>query len=139
MARLPFATIRRLDANDAAIFRDLRLRALREDPVPFLASYEDEIVLTVDDFAARLGSSDGATAVLGAFRDDELVGTLGFYRHRASKAKHRVSLWGMYVVPEERGRRLGSALLNEAIEQLRSLGDVEQIELSVVKSAPAAR
>lgn len=139
MALLPFATIRRLDASDAATFRDLRLRALREDPVPFLASYEDEAALTVDDFAARLGSSDAATAVLGAFLEDKLVGTLGFYRHRASKAKHRVSLWGMYVTPEERGRRLGGALLSEAIEQLRSVGDVEQIELSVMKDAPAAR
>lgn len=68
-----------------------------------MASYEDESVLAVEDFATRLRSSDDANAVLGAFVADKLVGTLGFYRHRASKANHRASLWGMYVAPEERG------------------------------------
>lgn len=131
--------IRTLAPEDASIFRALRLRGLREDPIPFLSSYKEEVDRSVEDVASRLRASDPATRVLGAFRHGTLVGTLGSYRHAQLKARHRANLWGMYVAPEERRCGIGKALLSGAIEQLRAVGDVEQIELTVVTSAHAAR
>jgi ribosomal protein S18 acetylase RimI-like enzyme len=131
--------IRTLAPEDASAFRALRLRALLEDPIPFLSSYEEEADCSVEDVAIRLRASDPATRVLGAFRHGALVGTLGSYRHALLKARHRANLWGMYVAPEERQRGIGNALLSMAIKQLRALGDIEQIELTVVTSAHAAR
>jgi ribosomal protein S18 acetylase RimI-like enzyme len=93
----------------------------------------------VDDFASRLRTSDPAIQVLGAVRNGLIVGTLGFYRHAQTKARHRVSLWGMYVAREERRRGIGKALLDGAITRLRSVGDVEQIELTVVQTEEPAR
>ena len=45
----------------------------------------------------------------------------------------------MYVAREERRRGIGKALLDEAIARLRSVGDVEQIELTVVQTEEPAR
>jgi ribosomal protein S18 acetylase RimI-like enzyme len=130
--------IRTLAPEDASVFLALRLRALREDPIPFLSSYEEEEDRSVEDVAAHLRESDPATRVLGAFRRGILVGTLGSYRNALLKARHRATLWGMYVAPEERRRGIGKVLLSMAIKQLRALGDIEQIELTVVTSQLAA-
>ena len=135
----PSLLVRALRDDDAGIFRELRLRALREDPVPFLASYKEDAALTVEDVARRLRASAVGTEVLGAFREGVLVGTLGFYRHGQIKAQHRVSMWGMYVVPEERRGGIGRALVLEAISRIRIIGDVEQVELTVVTSEEPAR
>jgi RimJ/RimL family protein N-acetyltransferase len=131
--------IRVLREDDAAVFRELRLRALREDPIPFLASYEAEAVLTVQDVASKLRAGAVGTDVLGAFREGVLIGTLGFYRHGPIKARHRASLWGMYVAPEERRQGIGKALILEAISRLREIADVEQVELTVVAGEHPAR
>ena len=135
----PLVEVRALSEADAGAYREIRLRALHEDPVPFLTTYEEEAARSVDDFVSRLRTCDPATQVLGAFRDGLVVGTLGFYRHAHTKARHRVSLWGMYVAREERRRGIGKALLDGAIARLRSVGDVEQIELTVVQTEEPAR
>jgi peroxiredoxin/ribosomal protein S18 acetylase RimI-like enzyme len=124
--------VRALEAVDATAFRGLRLRALREDPGAFLTTHDEDAASSVEEFAARLKASTPGTEVLGAFRGDELVGSLGYYRHVRLKAHHRVTLWGMYVAGEERRRGVGRALVEEAVRRLRALGDVEQIELAVV-------
>jgi peroxiredoxin/RimJ/RimL family protein N-acetyltransferase len=131
--------VRPLHEGDAAAFRALRLRALREDPAPFLSTYEEEEGRSVEHFAARLAASTPGTGVLGAFRGETLIATLGFSRHAAVKAHHRVLLWGMYVAPEERRHSVGKALVLQAITLLREPGDVEQIELTVVTREVAAR
>src|SRR5579859_2906065 len=77
--------VRVLVEGDASAFRELRLRALREDPVPFLTSYEEDASRSLDDFAARLRASSPGTEVLGALREGKLVGTVGYYRHTAKK------------------------------------------------------
>src|SRR5260370_19590837 len=58
MAKPGETEIRTLSEEDAAVFRDFRLRALRDDPIPFLASYEEDVVSSVQDFAARLPATD---------------------------------------------------------------------------------
>jgi peroxiredoxin/GNAT superfamily N-acetyltransferase len=124
--------VRALEEADAAAFRALRLRALSEDAAAFLATHDEDAASAVADFGARLRASTPGTEVLGAFRGDGLVGILGYYRHAARKARHRVTLWGMYVAGEERRRGVGRALVEEAVTRLRAIGDVEQIEIAVV-------
>jgi ribosomal protein S18 acetylase RimI-like enzyme len=131
--------VRPLLPADAAALQALRLRALREDPLPFLASYDEEARQTVEAIAERLQAGTPGTEVLGAFGGHALRGMLGYYRHQPVKARHRASLWGMYVAPEERRRGTGRALLEEAIARLRRLDGIAQIELTVVEAAEPAR
>jgi ribosomal protein S18 acetylase RimI-like enzyme len=131
--------VRPLLPAEAAALQALRLRALQEDPLPFLATYDEEARQTVDAIAERLRASAPGTEVLGAFRGHALCGMLGYYRHQPAKARHRASLWGMYVAPEDRRRGTGRALLEEAIARLRRADGVAQIELTVVEAAEPAR
>jgi ribosomal protein S18 acetylase RimI-like enzyme len=131
--------IRPLGPEDAHAFRTVRLRALQMDPTAFLSSYEEEAHRSLGEFAERLRDDDPAVQVLGAFAGQDLVGTLGFYRLPLLKARHRASLWGMYVAPEQRRRGIGRTLVDEALRRLRAVGTIEQAELTVVSTADAAR
>ncbi len=135
----PGVSIRPLGPEDAALFREVRLRALRDDPTPFLSTHDEESSRTVEEVARRLSTPDPARGVLGAFRAAALVGTVGFFRHEAKKARHRATLWGMFVAREERRRGVGAALLEAAIARLRAVDDIEQVELAVVTTEVGAR
>ena len=139
MKASPAPLVRLLHEGDAAAFRTVRLRALREDGGPFMTSYEEDQARPVAEFAARLAASSPGTGVVGAFRGDTLIGTIGFSRHGAAKARHRVLLWGMYVAPEERRHSVGRALILQAVAILRGVEDVEQVEVHVFTREEAAR
>jgi ribosomal protein S18 acetylase RimI-like enzyme len=132
--------IRFLNTQDIVIYRDLRLQALIESPTAFGSSYEEESCFSLTDFAARLRPHDDSTnGIFGAFGDkDRLIGMLGFSREKRLKRAHIGSLWSMYVLPENRGRGVGSALLDRALSYAQCLGNLRQIVLSVTTNNLAA-
>ena len=107
--------IRLLTPEDALSFRELRFRALRDHPDAFGSSYEEAANLSVEETAERLKSSPDAL-ILGAFdAAGKLVGMVGFYREKGVKKRHKGVIWGMYCLPECRGKGVGKALLAEAV------------------------
>ncbi|WP_437667091.1 N-acetyltransferase family protein [Sorangium sp. So ce1182] len=134
-------SVRRLTDADAAELRALRLRALREEPDPFLTTFDEDQARPLEDLVARLRQQSDASdsAVLGALEAGALVGMLGFYRDAHRKARHRVNLWGMYVAPEARGRGHGRALIDAALSRVAAIPGVEQVHLSVSVTSEAAR
>ena len=68
--------IRKLRPDEAGLFREIRLEALRRNPEAFGASFEIEDAKPLDWFADRLSRFD----VFGAFRGPELLGIAGFAR-----------------------------------------------------------
>ncbi|MBD2108710.1 GNAT family N-acetyltransferase [Nodosilinea sp. FACHB-13] len=132
--------IRFLNSEDIAAYRDLRLHALKESPTAFASSYEQEAQFSLADFAARLRpNNDAAGGIFGAFSDrTQLIGMLGFSREHRPKRAHVGSLWSMYVLPEFRGQRVGSSLLDRAIAHARGLDGLRQIVLSVTAGNVAA-
>jgi GNAT superfamily N-acetyltransferase len=130
--------IRGLNAEDAQAFHALRLRSLREHPEAFGSAYEDECSFPIERVMERLqNSSDKLT--LGALIDDELVGFVSFVRYLGRKTRHRAMLASMYVIPEARGRGIGSALLNGVIHHARALSDLEELILAVTVGNETAR
>lgn len=124
--------IRILTEKDADLYFALRLRALKEEPEAFGASYEETRVMPRIEIETRLECSDNAF-VFGAF-DSELVGMIGFFRRKGIKARHKGCVWGMYTVKEARGRGLGRALMDRLIIRAKELPGIEDILLSVVTS-----
>lgn len=131
--------IRPLTATDAVRFQPLRLRALREHPEAFASSFEDEQSLSLETIATRLQQSSPERYSLGAFDEEELSGLLYFRRWEGQKLRHRASIGGMYVPPEYRGRRIGKALLLDAIARARALSGVEDLVLAVTVGNTQAR
>ena len=127
--------IRRLLPADAALYRDIRLEALRLSPESFGSAYETENVHPVGWFAERL--AHGA-AIIGAFRDGELAGIVGFIAAQGPKQQHKGMLVGMYVRQQARCAGVGRLLVESALEL--AVQSVELVQLAVVKgNEPACR
>jgi ribosomal protein S18 acetylase RimI-like enzyme len=131
--------LRPLTAADAEAYQALRLRSLREHPEAFAPAVEEEQTASLETVARRLERSSTEGYILGAFEGEKLVGILTFRRWEGLKIRHRASIGGMYVSPESRGRGIGKALLEEAIEQARALTGVEDLILAVTVGNARAR
>ncbi|HEY6195671.1 MAG TPA: GNAT family N-acetyltransferase [Candidatus Eisenbacteria bacterium] len=129
--------IRPLLPADAADFHALRLRGLREVPSAFGSSYEEEHDRPVEAVAERIATNrDGF--ILGAFEGVTLVGIVGMQREPHLKHAHKMVLWGMYVVPDARGRGVGRQLVDEALRQAFARPGIRQVNLGVnAANAPA--
>jgi len=132
--------IRLLGPEDFDRFWSVRLQALQECPGSFGASYEESKALTRDEAIVRLSPQDGGF-VLGAFLHEnaELVGILGFVRNHGAKNRHRGVIWGVYVVPQARGRGVARALMVRALEQCGALEHLEIVLLTVSSGNHPAR
>jgi RimJ/RimL family protein N-acetyltransferase len=125
--------VRRLEADDVADYRELRLEGLTSHPEAFGASWKDESAKPASWWAERLETS----TVFGGWIDESpLLGVAGFHVNGAAKRRHRGILWGMYVRPAARGSGLAASLVQRVIEQARPL--VEEISLTVVASNATA-
>jgi RimJ/RimL family protein N-acetyltransferase len=125
--------LRRLEADDVADYRELRLEGLESHPEAFGALWEDESARPAAWWAERLETS----TVFGGWIDESpLLGVAGFHVSGAAKRRHKGILWGTYVRPQARGTGLAASLVQRVIEQARTL--VEEINVTVVASNAAA-
>ena len=132
--------VRRLTEADAEAFWNIRLRALRDNPESFGASYEEILERGIAGVTQGLRKSDTAPddATFGAFEGSTLVGIANFQREEGIKRHHKGVIWGMYVPQELRGKGVGKALLEAAIAYARTLPGLEQINVSVVITSKEA-
>jgi RimJ/RimL family protein N-acetyltransferase len=122
--------IRELGPDDAAEFKALRLKGLKEEPDAFGSSFEESEAVPIATFAERIASNQNGF-VLGAF-DKAMVGMTGFYRYKdGKKSEHKGVLWGVYLLPEYRGKGIAKRLLLGVIEKARKLPGIELIHLGV--------
>ena len=129
--------VRRLTPDDAQIYRQVRLRALREEPTAFSSSYDEERDLPEAVTADRLRAlPDRGT--FGAFDEDRLVGIVTLAREDRAKLRHRGMIFGMYVAPEMRGKGVARQLLSEALALARSVPGLLLVSLGVNAENAAA-
>jgi ribosomal protein S18 acetylase RimI-like enzyme len=130
--------IRQLTRADAESFWRFRLLALESEPAAFGESAAEHKKQTVESFAHRLDAGD-ESFVLGAFEGQELVGVAGFYREAREKQRHTGHIWGVFVSPGYRNRKIGRALILGIIERSRSLPGLKKIRLTVSAAQTNAR
>ena len=129
-----------LDAQHAAAYQQLRLRALVESPTAFSASYSDEASRTLEETIARVTpAADGSKCVLGAFVDEQLAGMLTFVRPTRPKLQHCAEFAGMMVAPEFRRQGIGAALVEAGLALARAADGVRQLKLTVNARNAAAQ
>ena len=119
------------------MYRELRLRGLREHPEAFTSSFEEDAAKPLAATEARL-AADGDTLMFGAFVDGMLAGGIGLSRERRLKNRHKADIVAMYVLPDHARRGIGRALLAHAIAHARDAG-IEQLTLTVTQGNAAAR
>lgn len=119
--------IRRLEVSDAPVYRELRLRGLREHPDAFTSSFEEENLRSLAETEKRL-SPTSETVMWGAFVEGTLAGVVGMTRETRLKNRHKATMVAMYVAPEYGGQSLGLALVQTVIQATKAA----QVELLVL-------
>jgi RimJ/RimL family protein N-acetyltransferase len=117
--------IRRVEAGDWELLREVRLRALQEDPDAFLATHAQESRFADEQWQARAAQSNGASFVV-----EGTGGAEGLVTGIVDTDPATVFLVGMWVAPELRGGGAASELVAHVIEWARARGS-ERVCLSV--------
>ena len=133
--------IRELSEDDALKYRTLRLRALKEHPTAFVSSYEEQKDWPLETFAQRIRRSfDSVDSFnLGCFVDEDLVGTVGFFREEGPKRMHIGKIVGMHVAAEHQGYGYGRSLLAEALGRARQMAGLAVIQLAAESTNEPAK
>lgn len=131
-------TIRRLTPDDAPMFRELRLRALREHPEAFTSDWADANARPLEESRQRLASSE--VPFWGAFDEGgALVGMVGLDCPSRAKQRHQGTVVAMYVAREAAGGGLGRALLRALVVHAVAIG-LSDLVLTVTEgNVPALR
>jgi ribosomal protein S18 acetylase RimI-like enzyme len=122
--------VRRLRHDEAALLRDVRLRALREAPGAFATSFEEARGWSAErwDEMAREGAAGESQVAFVALDDERAVGLVfGWLRDDVPGSVWLARLW---VDPSVRRGGLGARLIDAVAGWARELG-ATRLDLSV--------
>lgn len=128
--------IRTLGADDAEAYRALMLEAYGVYPQAFTSSVTERAAMPLSWWETRLKSP--LDCLLGAFDGDELAGIVGLAFEPREKARHKVTLFGMYVNAGHQRNGLGRRLVEAALEEARKQPRLKLIQLTVTAGNDAA-
>jgi len=128
--------IRPLDADDAQAYRALMLEAYGAYPQAFTSSVAERAAMPLNWWEKRLDSP--LDRLLGAFEGDQLAGIVGLAFEPREKARHKVTLFGMYVTQAYQQRGLGRELVEAALAEARGQKRLKLIQLTVTAGNEAA-
>lgn len=129
-------TVRPFRANEWDLYRDARLRALKEAPNAFGSTYAQSKLLGDGEWQARLDRvQPGRDLPLGAFSAKQVAGMCWTKIYAEEESAH---LYQMWVAPSFRGSGIGRRLLDFSIGWVRDL-EIETLILGVTEGETPAR
>lgn len=128
--------IRPLGEADAPAYRALMLEAYGTYPQAFTSSVAERAAMPLSWWEKRLCSP--LDRVIGGFAGDELAGMVGLAFESREKARHKVTLFGMYVRQAFARQGLGRRLVQAALAQAGQHPQVKLIQLTVTAGNEAA-
>ena len=132
-------TIRPLVVADVIAYRDLMLEAYQAHPDAFTSSAAERAALPLAWWERRLGAdSDGNELVIGALDGAALAGVAGLSFEPREKAKHKATLFGMYVPDARRHQGIGRRLVLAALAHARAWPGMRIVQLTVTQGNVAA-
>ncbi|NVZ18256.1 GNAT family N-acetyltransferase [Pseudomonas costantinii] len=128
--------IRTLGVNDAEAYRALMLEAYGAYPQAFTSSVAERALMPLSWWEKRLDNP--LDRLLGGFDGDELAGIVGLAFEPREKARHKVTLFGMYVTEVYQHKGLGRQLVEAALDEARKQPRLKLIQLTVTAGNDAA-
>ena len=134
--------VRRIHADEGALLREIRLRALRDSPSAFSSTLDRELAYEDELWASRASTASSgdkaATFVAESGTQDwlGLVTILGA-DHEAASGSGSAELVSMWIAPEARRLGLGEKLVQAALQFARGC-NVPAMELSVTRGNESA-
>lgn len=126
--------IREIKTDQKDLYKQFFSIGLNKDEENFRTSVND------DRNAAFPTQDKPDSFTLGAYLNDKLVGVVSFARDGIDREKlrHKGVLVRMYVSEEHRVRGVGKNLINNLIARVKEIGNIEQINLTVVSHNQSA-
>jgi len=129
--------VRPLTPNDWQMFRDVRLKALREHPDVFLRSYETEKKLSEAEWKNTL---DGiGKCVMGLFDNDQLIGLAAVFPRPNDSGGYNGLMAMDYIDAEYRGRDLSKLLYKARIDWAKNQSSFKKLMTSHREGNEASR
>lgn len=122
--------IKPLTNKNAQAYQKCRLDALRLEPEAFAADYNIRKEKPIAHFEQR-ANYQANNFIMGAFVEDELIGTVGFNAEITPKLKHRGNIWGVFVYAEHRHKGIAKAMFQATLKAVKQLPEIKQIHLGV--------
>jgi ribosomal protein S18 acetylase RimI-like enzyme len=123
--------LRRLEPTEVEPLRELRLRALRQNPEAFAETYEEARDRPLQDWASW--AADESRVIVVAIDGERWVGMVACRRLEPDSSW----LTALWVDPAVRGKGLGARLIDAAAEWATEQG-AAAVELSVTTNNQAA-
>ena len=132
--------IQRLSPPQAPAYRALMLEAYAAHPDAFTSSVAERAALPMSWWEARLADGPAPRElVLGATEGTSLLGVAGLSFETREKARHKATLFGMYVPTSLRGQGVGRRLVVNALDCARARPGVRVVQLTVTSGNVAAQ
>lgn len=129
--------VRRLAPGDWRVFRELRLEALRLEPLAFVEQYAVSAAEPDEYWQERVrrGASNSETATFVVVHDGRLVGKATGFVDREVAEPLTVHLVGVYVTPEFRGadRGVSAAVVKAVMRWAWEVVGAERVRLFVTE------
>jgi GNAT superfamily N-acetyltransferase len=124
-------SIRQLSENDWREFSQIRLEALKTDPLVFGSNYEKESKMTEADWRSRLQAKDNAIFLI--YAGDTPIGMTCVSVDRNDPTQKTALLWGSWLAPHFRGKGLSELMFQTRIDWAKRQQTVEK---SSFRTAP---
>lgn len=127
--------IKEILSSENELYKMFLASALQSDEESLLITHRDN---TTAPFPTK-DRNDSFT--LGAYTENVLAGVVSFARdgEDREKLRHKGLMFTMYVLKEFRGRGIAQELLQSLIEKVKTVPDIEQINLIVISNNARAK
>jgi ribosomal protein S18 acetylase RimI-like enzyme len=114
-------------------YKALRLRALKEDPQAFGASYQKNVEYPDEEWKRRLVNGLGGDRnwLLFARENGKLVGMIGAFMEEDSE--DTATIISVYVPKEDRGKGISAILMQGMLKELSAKPNLKKVNLTVNK------
>jgi RimJ/RimL family protein N-acetyltransferase len=114
-------------------YRDLRLESLKNEPIAFSSSYEEEQLTPENIWRERIKN------IWFVIEDDKPIGLAGIFRNNRLKTNHVCEMFGVYVRKEYRGKGVGKRLIETVLTEIQNLKGIKIINVGVNPTQKAAK
>ncbi len=131
-------TYRKLRPEESGLYRSIRLESLQLYPDSFCSTYEQQLEKEKLGFENYIEIEHPDKFIMGAFKEDELIGICGFHRSADDWHQHRGEIIQVYIRAGHQGQNISMHLISACMEIAFKLPGLERIELGVLSSSKAA-
>lgn len=127
--------VRRLTHRDVEDYRALMLEAYATEPDAFTSTMSEREAMPLEWWKKRVSEeADARSVVYGAFVNSQLVGAVGLHFERRERTRHKATLYGTFVRPSCRQRRIARHLVDAVMDHARAKPQIRQVLLRVTAS-----